>query len=134
MKPGQTFCRGAVVLHSGRPSLIVAVTHSGAVVVPLRPACIPRYRADISLTHLAGVLHTTARCAEASYEKFACLRVWGQAGPACFGMHDMQRVDDAIRRERVAQAEEELPPGIVTSTCQPFFGSRGRKVGGPPSG
>lgn len=133
MKHGQNFCRGAVVLSSGKLSLVVAVSKAGAVIVPLRPASLPRHRADVTVPPLAGLGMTAARCVNLSHEIFSRLKPLNETTSVRFGEKDMARVDEAIRREIVSRVGEQLPPGIIKSTCRPIFGSRGRKVGGPPS-
>lgn len=133
MEHGQNFCRGAVVLSSGKPSLVVAVFKAGAVIVPLRPASLPRHRADVTMPPHVGSGMAAARCADLSHENFSRLMPLNETTNVRFGEKDMARVDEAIRREIVSRAGEQLPPGIIKSTCRPIFGSRGRKVGCPPS-
>jgi hypothetical protein len=133
MEHRQKVCRGAVVLHKGRLSLVVAATNKSVAIVPLTAPSVPRYRADVSLPALCGARGTTARCADLAYEKLSDLKLLNETSIVCFGKEAMARVDAAIRLEQLARAAEELPPGIVRSTFRPVWGSRGRKVGGPPS-
>lgn len=126
MEHGQNFCRGAVVLSSGKPSLVVAVSEVGAIIVPLRPASLPRHRADVTLPPLAGSGMTAARCADLSHEIFSHLNPLNETTSVRFGEKDMARVDEAIRREIVSRVGEQLPPGIVKSTLHPNFWSRSR--------
>ncbi|MFT8723359.1 MAG: hypothetical protein ABF759_12425 [Acetobacter malorum] len=133
MEHRQKVCRGGVVLYGGRLSLVVAANNRIAAIVPLTAASIPRYRADVLLPALCGLSGTTARCADLAYEKLSDLKFPNETSSVCFGKEAMALVDAAIRLEQVARAAEELPPGIVRSTFRPVWGSRGRKVGGPPS-
>lgn len=129
----QRFCRGEVVLHSGKASLIVAVLQSGVVLAPLRAACVPAHRADVTVPPIIGADATTVSCAELSRARVSQIMWLGNGNRLRLSNSDMARVDAAIKREIAARVCEELPPGIMKSTCRPFFGSRGRKVGGAPS-
>lgn len=124
MEHGQNFCRGTVVLSSGKPSLIVAVSKNGAVIVPLRPASLPHHRSDVTMPPHAGASMATARCAEFLYENFSCLNPLNETTSVCFGKKVMVRVDEAIHREIVSRIGEQLPPGIVKSTLHPSFWNR----------
>ncbi|BAI00143.1 hypothetical protein [Acetobacter pasteurianus] len=133
MKHRQDICRGAVVRHLGKRSLIIAVLSEGVITVPLHSPSIPRHRADVIMPPLAGIGIATARCADLSYEIFSRLNPLNETSSECFGEKEMACVDAAIRKEIVDQAGEQLPAGIIKSTFRPVFGSRGRKVGGAPS-
>lgn len=126
MEHGQNFCRGTVVLSSGKPSLIVAVSGTGAVIVPLRPASLPHHRADVTMPPHVGSGMATARCAEFSHEIFSRLNPLNETTSVCFGKKVMACVDEAIRREIVSHVGEQLPLGIVKSTLHPSFWTRSR--------
>ncbi|MCW4581226.1 hypothetical protein [Gluconacetobacter entanii] len=134
MKPSPMLTRGDVVVRGNRHGIVVTVTETRVLVVPIVWGTARLHRADVvpiaweaTFSLRGAIIHCGQwTWVDASQQK--------RVGQVC--VQTMQTVMAAMRREVEARQTERLPAGLVRSTLAfgPMMGSRGRRVGAPSLG
>ncbi|WP_167400301.1 hypothetical protein [Gluconacetobacter entanii] len=134
MKPSPMLTRGDVVARGNARGIVVTVTETRVLVVPIvwGSACL--HRADVAPIAWEATFSLRGAIIHCGQWAWADAGRQKRVGQVC--VQTMQAVMAAMRREVEARQTERLPAGLVRSTLAfgPMMGSRGRRVGAPSLG
>ena len=134
MKPSPMLTRGAVVARGNARGIVVTVTETRVLIVPVVWGAACLHRADVMPIAWEAMISLRGTIIHCGQWAWADANQQKRVGQVC--MQTMRAVMAAMRREAEARQTERLPAGLVRSTLAfgPMMGSRGRRVGAPSLG